>query len=194
MRSAVVGLVAAGLVASAGGCGTSDPTEIVVVVESDIAVPDAVDTISVQYAVGDGLPLANQFPQGYEACISGLPLAFAFHPSPGVDVFGVSVELLKEEPPVGALLVAVRSLTGVRFVPGRQLMYSLSISGTCACQGTQCPNAQLPECGDVADPELGPYDAAQAPPIHATIDVVDPLAGAQRHTLVDAGVVTLPGG
>ena len=49
-------------------------------------------------------------------------------------MFGVSVELLKEEP-VGAVLVAVRSLTGVRIVPGRRLLYALSISGQAKAEG-----------------------------------------------------------
>lgn len=146
-------LAAAAATTIAFGCPT-DPTEIVVVVDTDLAVPSVVDRVRVDVVgIGDGARTAVADLEGAGAV--GLPVTVGLVRTGGalgpVDVAAVG------ERDGGEVL---RRDARVSFVPERTMMLRLDLLGRCV--GVGCPPGQT--CGsggcrsiDVDPDELTPW-------------------------------------
>jgi hypothetical protein len=163
-----VGLVAVAAAALAG-C-FSDPTEVVVVVDTDAKVGRDFSEVgfcfsSGQEAVADG----SQWP-----VTVGVRQQDSFNPTFSVLVTltagGVSCSTLSF---MGAgttqLPFATRKASDVRFVDGEMRVLFLPILKICACVDatgqpiTGCPHALDPDCEDLTDPPLGDFDPDNIP-------------------------------
>ena len=78
--------------------------------------------------------------------------------------FSITVRLFKGLTSPSPALVISRTVTDIRFVPGQTMMLVLPMNRACACQGTSCPSPGNPECDNIDQPTLQPFDPAVAPP------------------------------
>jgi hypothetical protein len=146
---------------ASGGC-RRDVTEVALVVESDLAVPADVDAMDVASIAGPFAPQVNPF-FGGTGMLAPFPLSVGFESDGMTTTFSVTVRLFKGLASSPAVVVS-RTVTDIRFVPGQTMMLVLPMNRACACRGTSCPSAGDPECDNVDQPALQPFDAAVAPP------------------------------
>jgi len=131
-----------------GGCG--DVTEVVMVVDSDLTIPNDVDTIDIR--VGSN---GDAFTQPLVV----LPATMGFLQG-GSSAFSVNVQLIRSR---DRATVVGRSASDVRFVEGRIMMLVLMLPAACACDGTNCPSPDTnPDCDSLVTPKLEPFIVGRA--------------------------------
>jgi hypothetical protein len=151
------------LMLSLAGC-RDDLTQVVLVIQSDLSVPADVDGIDVSAVPGPFAPSANQFFSGGQLT-AGFPLSVGFLSSGQTTSFSLVVRLFRGVFTASTpALVVSRTVTDVRFADQRTMMLVLPMRRVCACQGTTCPIPGNPECDNIDQPALQPFDPAVAPP------------------------------
>ena len=151
-----VPLAVAGVLPLLAGC-LEEPAKVVVVLESDLAVPAEVNGLRLSVTPE---PPNNQA-IGIFANIAGFPQRIDFV-SHDTRSFSVDVRLLLGIVLDSEAIVLDRSVTDVRFVDRQTRMLVVPLPRACACQGTSCPAPGDPACDDIASPELMPFDPARA--------------------------------
>ena len=180
--------VAMPLVAVAG-CH-DDFTQIALVVQSDLQVPTDVDAMDVASVMGSFAPPVNSFFNGPTGSIGSFPLSVGFETGGSTPNFSITVRLFRG---VGTLpqptLVVSRTVTAIHFVPDHTMMLVLPMNRECACVGTTCPSAGNPNCDNLDNPTLEPFDPAVAPPSSTTNVGVGGTGGTgvRPPTAIDAG-------
>lgn len=153
MRAAVL----AGALALVGGC--REPTEIVVVVDTDLT--QFVDFDVIRFS------LSNGFGGGFNdvGTSTTLPATIGFIPTEGGrQVFDIMVAASKNDdfgvrpPPI-----ASRRVSNIPFVSGEMRALFVPLTRHCACEGTSCPNALDDECRDITAPKLTDFDEDDLP-------------------------------
>jgi hypothetical protein len=147
----------------AGGC-LKEPTEIVVVVDSDLEL--GVDFDKVEYFVfasnPNGFPSnpnGSQVAEGYV-----LPSTLGFVPQEfGPQVFDVmAVATRGFDPTRGADAPVVRRrVSNIAFVPDQRRALFITLLRQCMCNGTNCDVA--PPCNDITTPTLTEFDEDHIP-------------------------------
>lgn len=134
-----------------GGC--QEPiTEVVLVIDSDLAVPAAVDGVQLTVNGMISSPPLLVLPSSLGIVSNGM-----------TEAFSAAVQLMRFE--AAQPIVVSRSVSGVRFVDGKTMMLVLRLDAACACDGTSCPNPGVdPDCDNVVNPTLVPFDPDVAPP------------------------------
>jgi hypothetical protein len=178
--SVALRVLLAALAATAfSGC-FADPTEIVVVMDTDAKAPT--DFAQVQFAFSsanvifpDGSQRSNMI--GFASADgSSLPVTVGVVPA-GENAFDVSVTLATNavsfDPMNPALPFATRTVSDVRFVTNQMRTLFIPIPKICACvtadgtPSTNCPHALDPECSDLTSPKLTDFDADHLPRLAA---------------------------
>jgi hypothetical protein len=149
--------------------GCHDPvTEVVVVMQSDLAIPTDADRIIVSFNSGIFPPMIGGFDTtNREGNLFGrsFPLSLGFTSGGGTSTFSITVQLLHGTNQAGAPNIAVgRTVTDIRFVDQEMMMFMLPLLRVCACEGTSCPNVDNPDCQSFQTPVLEPLDPAMAVP------------------------------
>jgi len=138
-------------------------TQVVMVVESDLSVPSDVDGMDVFTIEGPFAPPVGPFFNPSGQSLPPFPLSVGFQSGGATRSFSAVVRLVR-----GAFtsptLVVSRAVTDVRFVDQQTMMLVFPLMRACACQGTSCPSPGNPECDNMDNPELSPFDPAVAPP------------------------------
>ena len=145
------------------GCH-DDITEVAVVVESDLTIPADVEAMDVASVAGPFAPQASSFFGGSGQVAAPFPLSVGFVSDGETTAFSITVRLFKGLLSPSPALVVSRTVTDIRFVPGQTMMLILPMNRACACQGTSCPGPGNPECDNIKQPALRPFDSAVAPP------------------------------
>ena len=144
------------------GCH-EDLTQVVLVVQSDLSVPNDVDGMDVGTIEGPLAPPVSPFFNQFGQTLPPFPLSVGFQSGGATRSFSAVVRLVR-----GAFssptLVMIRAVTDVHFVDQQTMMVVFPMNRACACQGTSCPSPGNPECDDMNNPELLPFDPAVAPP------------------------------
>ena len=139
-------------------------SEVVVVLDSDLAIPSEVNAVDMAVITGPiAPPPAATLPAVTRPRV---PCAARFRHA------GQHVELLvhREAGRLGhstsALpeIVVAKTVSDVRFVAGQKRMLVLTMSRACACEGTTCPLPGNPACDSLRNPALEPLDPNVAPP------------------------------
>jgi hypothetical protein len=142
------------------GCH-DDLTQVVLVIESDLSVPGEIDALDVTAIDG---PYAPTLPPGFTGSgplPEGFPLSIGFLSFGKTHRFSFVVRLFHGP----TTLVSSRTVTDVRFITQQTLMLMLPMPRACACMGSTCPTPDSnPECANVDQPTLLPFDPAVAPP------------------------------
>jgi hypothetical protein len=155
------------------GCG--DPprrTAVVVVIESDLDIPGDVDAYSFTFAPGADAPVPGTKPGGFSAAatLSSFPVAAQFTGYDMTPSFSVMVQLthgLLGPTSVPPTIAVGRTVTNIRFEDQRTMMLVLPMLRACTCQGTSCPAVGTPDCDNLDQPALQPFDRA----LTASIDL-----------------------
>jgi hypothetical protein len=167
------------LVALAGCGGESPPTEVVVVLQSDLVIPSETDGIQMSVSAGAAAPI----PSGAQSINEGaslrgdFPVSLAFTAGEMTTSLSLTAQLLLNLfSPIGTSpsVVVSRTITDVRFSPHTKMMLVVPMLRLCACHGTSCPVPGNPECDNIAGPSLQPFDPEVAPPgtlLFGTIEV-----------------------
>ena len=132
-------------------------TEVVIVLESDLAIPAEVDAYD--FASIDG-PFAPAPSPSFDSTrpLGAFPQTLSFWPGAQPVDFSVVVRLFKDVyHGTTPMLIASRTVTDIRFVAGQSMMLPLPIARACTCQGTSCPTAGDPQCDNIDRPALQPY-------------------------------------
>ena len=146
------------------GC-REDITEVALVVQSDLEVPADVEVMDVASVPGPFAPQANPFFVGPGLALVPFPLSVGFESGGMTTTFSITVRFFKGlATSPSPMLVVSRTVTDIRFVPGQTMMLVLPMNRACACQGTSCPSPGNPECDNIDQPVLQPFDATVAPP------------------------------
>jgi hypothetical protein len=188
-RLAIASLAAIGL---AAGCERS-ATEVVLVIDTDLSLPDQADTLSVRIAsasFNQGLEFGpGNLAAGYMT-LPSFPTSLGILPHAGeADApFDVTVAL---ETTRGAMAstqpIVQRSATGVHFVEGQTRLLFIALPRSCACAGTQCPSPlSSPQCADLVAPVLSAFDPAHLPRVSEDGGVAPPDAAASTDADADA--------
>jgi hypothetical protein len=139
-------------------------TEVALVVESDLNVPADVEQMDVGSVAGPFAPQVNPFFSGTGEQIAPFPLSVGFESDGMTTTFSITVRFFKGVTSPSPALVMSRTVTDIRFVTGQTMMLVLPMKRACACQGTSCPSPGNPECDNIDQPALQPFDPAVAPP------------------------------
>jgi len=167
MKALEGGLVRAWLIASAAllaGCG---PTEVVVVVDTDIQ-PMSTDEVELIVSTG-------QF-SGFQpstASTSQLPITLGVTTSGHASTFDVAVTLSRGSrtpgPPNDASVISRRDAMDVAFTNDEQRVVFVPLFAKCAgTGGTAFPNPLDPDCLDLVSPQTTPLDEDNLPRIPKT--------------------------
>jgi len=164
------------------GC-RDDLTEVALVVESDLQVPSEVDGMDVASIDGGFAPQLNSFFFGSGVPLTPFPLSVGFASGGITTSFSITVRLFADSfQGTTPGLVMSRTVTDIRFVPGRTMMLVLPMNRVCACQGTSCPSD--PACDNITRPTLVPFDPTVAPPS----STINPNGGNFRPPQGNAGI------
>jgi hypothetical protein len=174
--------VLAALAATAfSGC-FADPTEVVVVMDTDAKAPT--DFAQIQFTFSTG---GVTFPNGRtssnmiafaSADGSSLPVTIGVIPA-GESEFDVLVTLATNpsffgDPANAPLPFETRKVSNVRFVTNEMRTLFIPIPKICACvtaagaPSTNCPHALDPECSDITSPKLTDFDEDNLPRLAAS--------------------------
>jgi hypothetical protein len=148
------------------GCGDPAPTEVVVVLQSDLSIPADTDGTLISVVAGPYAPDPNS-PEGINTSavlLEGFPISAKFSAGQTTG-FSMTVELLGNltTGTVMPSIVVRRTVTDIRFSPQRTMMLPLPMLRRCACQGTTCPAPGDPDCDNIDLPTLQAFDPAVAP-------------------------------
>lgn len=157
------------LAAACAGCSDPPPpTEVALVLQSDLSIP--IDTDGAQVAVIGGPFAPDPISRGANttaAVVSGeFPVSVRVTDDYSESSFSTTVQLLKGLGGGTVLpeIVVSRTVTDIRFSPQRTMMLVLSLLRHCACQGTTCPAPGDPDCDNIDQPTLQPFDPTIASP------------------------------
>ena len=139
-------------------------TQVVLVVQSDLSVPSDVDGMDVSAIEGPYAPPTNPFFNQFGQTLPPFPLSVGFQSGGATTNFSAVVRLMRGTISSTPVLVISRTVTDVRFVDQQTMMLLFPMNRACACQGTSCPDPGDPECDNMDNPELLPFDPAVAPP------------------------------
>jgi|SoiMetStandDraft_5_1073268.scaffolds.fasta_scaffold76806_1 hypothetical protein len=139
-------------------------TQVVLVVQSDLSVPGDVDGMDVSAIEGPFAPAVNTFFNQFGQPLPPFPLSVGFQSGGATTSFSAVVRLMRNIFSATPTLVVSRTVTDVRFVDQQTVMLLFPMTRACACQGTSCPSPGNPECDNMNNPELLPFDPAVAPP------------------------------
>jgi len=139
-------------------------TQVVLVVQSDLSVPSDVDGMDVSAIEGPYAPNPNPFFNQFGQTLPPFPLSVGFQSGGATASFSAVVRLMRGTFSSTPVLVMSRTVTDVRFVDQQTMMLLFPMNRACACQGTSCPDPGDPECDNMDNPELLPFDPAVAPP------------------------------
>ena len=149
------GLVLTALVIAAfAGC-FADPTEVVVVVDTDAV--SVVDFQQVNYQLGSGF--SPGFGSGAFANPQPMPSTLGVTPSAGATTFDVVVTFAGN---MGQPFLR-RKVSNIRFVPDQIRALFIPMLKACACNGTNCPHALDDGCRDITAPVLTSFDESNLP-------------------------------
>ena len=164
MTSAPIVLAVVAAVSSLAAAGCHDqPTQVVLVVRSDLLVPSEVTSFSVTVAPGPFEPPLDSFLT--TAPIATFPISVGIVSQGETPSFSLVARLVDEHDPANFLIVVSKMVIDVRFVPEQTLMLLLDLPRSCACEGTSCPLPGDPLCDKITQPALVPFDAALAPAV-----------------------------
>ena len=160
----VAPIVTAVVAASSLAAGCHDqPTQVVLVVNSDVLVPSEVNSFGVTVAAG---PFEPPLPARSSVHAAARHVSDAA----GNRVARRDAELLVRGPVPArrsqsgnSLIVVSKTVTDMRFVAEQTRMLLLELPRSCACQGTSCPLPGDPVCDKITNPALVPFDPALAP-------------------------------
>jgi len=158
-------VLAAVLLFTLAGCH-DDPTEVALVIESDLIIPSDIDGLDVTATSGAFAPSVPSFFVGSGPLVDLFPLSIGFISYGSTDTFSFVVRLFhgvfQTSPPT---LVISRTVTNVHFVDQRTMMLVLELPRACACTGSTCPTPDAdPQCANIESPTLLPFDPLVAPP------------------------------
>jgi hypothetical protein len=176
LRAVLAALTATALT----GC-FADPTEVVVVMDTDAKAP--ADFTQVQFSFSSGQMIfpggiMKPSPGGFASADgSSLPVTVGVIPE-GESAFDVMVTLTTnassfDDPMNPPLPFATRSASNVRFVTNEMRTLFIPIPKICACvtatgtPSTNCPHALDPECSDLTSPTLTDFDEDNLPRLPA---------------------------
>lgn len=139
-------------------------SEVVVVLDSDLAIPSEVNAVDMAVITGPIAPIDAATLQ--QSLAGEFPVPLGFVTRGNTSSFSFIVRLLVWETPTSALpeIVVVKTVSDVRFVAGEKRMLVLPMSRACACEGTTCPLPGNPACDSLRNPALEPLDPNVAPP------------------------------
>jgi hypothetical protein len=148
------GALALALAALLGGC-LHDPTEIVVVVDSDLQ-PGEFDAI--QFVLFGRGQIGGQIAES-----NAVPATLGIVPSEfGVQQFDIAAVARNSYDGLGnPNIVVQRRVSHIRFVPHEMRAVFISLLRQCMCRGTNCDIN--PPCNDVDPPTLLEFDADHLP-------------------------------
>jgi len=138
-------------------------TQVVLVVQSDLTVPGDVDGMDVSTIEGPFAPPVNPFFNQFGQTLPSFPLSVGFQSGGATRSFSAVVRLIRGAFSTPTLVIS-RTVTDVRFVDQQTVMLLFPMNRACACQGTACPSPGNPDCDNMDNPELLPFDPAVAPP------------------------------
>ena len=145
--------------------GCHDPvTEIVLVLDTDLAIPAEANSLEIELATPAGTFDSSYSFDGAAAGVK-FPATLALVPgdAAGYGPFDLTATLTRGQLAGTNTLVVRRKVFGLRFVRGATRALFLTLGRACACQGTTCPEALTPSCADLTTPTLTPFDPAQLP-------------------------------
>ncbi|HEY2731805.1 MAG TPA: hypothetical protein VGK52_17805 [Polyangia bacterium] len=143
------------LTAVSAGC-FADPTEVVIVVDTD-AVAFA-DFQQINYQLGRGF--SPGFENGAFANALPMPSTVGVTPSgPGTTTFEVVVIFTGN---TGQPFLQ-RKVSNIPFVPDQMRALFIPMLKGCACNGTNCPHALDDGCRDITAPVLTSFDESNLP-------------------------------
>jgi hypothetical protein len=154
LRTLALVLAAAGG-ASLVGC---DPTEVVVVVDTDEPSSSSFDIATFQIGGPDFAP-------SFTASASKFPATLGVTTQGHEQTFNVTVTLNQG---LGNTPLLTRNAMDVAFSKNEELVLFLPLFQKCACEGTNCPNASDPDCLDLTRPTLAPFDDDNIPHLPKT--------------------------
>jgi hypothetical protein len=161
-RASHASLLAAFLLA-----GCHDPlTQVVLVVQSDLRPPTEVDGMDVTAVEGPYAPIVNSFFNGTGIPLGQFPLSVGFSSQGATDSFSIVVRMFRGTTQVvNPAIVVSRTVTDIHFVDRETRMFVLPMLKACACQGSTCPAPGTnPDCDNLDNPPVVPFDPAVAPP------------------------------
>jgi hypothetical protein len=160
MNARLGALVCAAVLAA----GCNDPiTEVVLVMTSDLVIPNDVEMSTVGVVAGTDPPAALS---GFQTNITAeFPLTVGVQAGHAT-VFSATIQLSRTDRTTFTNLpIVTRNVTAVRFVPEQIRMVVVPMPSACACHGTSCPlPGTNPDCDDLVSPEAVPLDPTIAPP------------------------------
>jgi hypothetical protein len=161
-RARHVSLLAAFLLA-----GCHEPlTQVVLVIQSDLKPPTEVDGMDVAAIQGPYAPQVQSFFGGSGFPLGQFPLSVGFTSHGMTESFSITVRLFRGTTQVvNPAIVVSRTVTDIHFVDQQTKMFVLPMLKACACQGSTCPSpGSNPDCDNLDDPPVVPFDPAVAPP------------------------------
>ena len=171
--------------------GCHEPlTQVVLVIQSDLKPPTEVDGMDVAAIQGPYAPQVQSFFGGSGIPLGQFPAVRRVHVARNVGEFSITVRLFRGTTQVvNPAIVVSRTVTDIHFVDQQTKMFVLPMLKACACQGSTCPSpGSNPDCDNLDDPPVVPFDPAVAPP----------SSGKRGQTIIggaDAGIkMTLPWG
>ena len=140
--------------------GCHEPvTEILLVVDSDLAVPAEIDGLTIN---GAGAPIQVDL----NAAGVALPATLGLLPTgDNPPPFSVSAQATRQ-----GQVVASRHATNVQFVHGQRRVLLLSLVRACACLAPPCAANTDPACADLDSPALPVLDPGHLPMVPRTFD------------------------
>jgi hypothetical protein len=147
-------LLATLVVAPLAGC-FSDPTEVVVVVDTD-ATPR--DFQQITFTIGTSMQqvaFANPTP---------MPVTLGLTPNPGSPTtFELVVTFNNMDSHTGGSFFLRRAVSNIHFVSDEMRTLFIPMLSVCTCNGTNCPHALDDECRDITAPVLTAFDENNLP-------------------------------
>jgi hypothetical protein len=177
---AALGLLAATL----AGCSDPPPAaSVVVVVMSDLDIPRDVDALQLSAVAGPSAPNPGMVDGLFHSArLLAFPTGVKVFEGGMAPNFSITVQLLDglfnpaNTPPT---IAVARTVSDIRFTDQRTMMLVLPMWRACSCQGTTCPSPGNPDCDNIQQPTLQPFDPAVATPIEPALSVSQPTTG--RH-------------
>jgi hypothetical protein len=163
-RGALVASLAA---AALAGC-FADPTEVVVVVDTDAKPLTEFGAIQFNFSSGEqAIGSATTLPATVGVRPQGFSKEFdvLVNLNVGADNLRPGNPMLGQSP----LPFAARKASNVQFIDGEMRVLFIPIPRACACvdasgmPSTNCPHALDPECADLVDPNMAEFDEDNIP-------------------------------
>lgn len=160
VRAWLLGSAIVGAIVLAPGCGSNERTQLVVVVDTDMAVPAQLASVSAEVAPGSGCTqCAHEFALDGEGAVS-MPFSFGVAPRDGDASRPVELEVEGRD---AAGTVIVRRVVRTGFVRGRTLLLRVRLEAGCVGMLT-CAAATTCIAGACGDPFVDPGSLREIAP------------------------------